>query len=767
VANEGAWNQGWSIGAGLAQEQRARKQALTDEARKSHLGELQQNIGTLQQKYSSLLGSKGEETPESLKAKYALSQALQQKDAILNPQQKPGVVGKIGQKIGEALHLAKKPEAQSTTMQPAEITTPTTEPGITLAATQEYKIPVASAPAEATKPVALPATQAGSAAALPKNRYANPEDQPPEVSFSFNKQFAKPGPYVTKLSPQQEQQFQAWAQQHPDLVKGELDTPMPDYDVRGRWLADQRGDPAAKLVKSAFDGKLHANDKWKTPYDATFSNESIYAKPNAPRWRGDKLVAANGTLLVDETPKSTKEQRAQALAQGAAKPIAGEQPRRITSATEPGLPATTLTPTEAVAPAIQFGRPTTVKGPALTPAQLRAQAQTNQRIQRETDLLTAAAPISPQQQAIQQAQAGTAGMMETIRGKLDTIKAFHPDATPEELQKLNDTYLDTVLGTVTKSKPLTGSKPYKGADGKYYQSMQNTLTNEITAEPMPADYTPPAARPLSPGAQYMQALVKRSEGQPLNPEEEAALKSYPEYVRQTSVIPGVARMVAGAQARPMVVVNPDNPQQTMIASAGQAERGKYATTASVGYQVNVAGHKALIPKGLGSNIAALATAEDHLKMANGLVDALGTGNVVALNRLSLMWSQATGDPAPTDFETVKTSLEGEMARAFTGVGATQGEIASVGSIINKANSPQALKSALNYARLTMEARRKNLWATAEQAGLTAPAGAGAPPPVRVGSKTYKQTATGPNGHKIGSNDGGNTWVDVQTGKAVR
>lgn len=575
------------------------REGKKEEQRTRQLQEFDASIGNLQQKYSSLLGPKGEETPESLKTKYALSQALQQKDAILNPQQKPGVVGKIGEKIGEALHLAKKPEAQSTTMQPAEITTPTTEPGITLAATPEYKIPVASAPAEA------------------------------------------------------------------------------------------------------------------------------------------------------------------------AKPIAGEQPRRITPATEPGLPATTLTPTEAVAPAIQFGRPTTVKGPALTPAQLRAQAQTNQRIQRETDLLTAAAPISPQQQAIQQAQAGTAGMMETIRGKLDAIKAFHPDATPEELQKLNDTYLDTVLGTVTKSKPLTGSKPYKGADGKYYQSMQNMLTQEITAQPMPADYTPPAARPLSPGAQYMQALVKRSEGQPLNPEEEAALKSYPEYVRQTSVIPGVARMVAGAQARPMVVVNPDNPQQTMIASAGQAERGKYATTASVGYQVNVAGHKALIPKGLGSNIAALATAEDHLKMANGLVDALGTGNVVALNRLSLMWSQATGDPAPTDFETVKTSLEGEMARAFTGVGATQGEIASVGSIINKANSPQALKSALNYARLTMEARRKNLWATAEQAGLTAPAGAGAPPPVRVGSKTYKQTATGPNGHKIGSNDGGNTWVDVQTGKAVR
>lgn len=34
-------------------------------------------------------------------------------------------------------------------------------------------------------------------------------------------------------------------------------------------------------------------------------------------------------------------------------------------------------------------------------------------------------------------------------------------------------------------------------------------------------------------------------------------------------------------------------------------------------------------------------------------------------------------------------------------------------------------------------------------------------------QSFKTTATGPNGHKIGSNDGGNTWFDVATGKAVQ
>jgi hypothetical protein len=33
-------------------------------------------------------------------------------------------------------------------------------------------------------------------------------------------------------------------------------------------------------------------------------------------------------------------------------------------------------------------------------------------------------------------------------------------------------------------------------------------------------------------------------------------------------------------------------------------------------------------------------------------------------------------------------------------------------------------------------------------------------------QTFRQTATGPNGHKIGSNDG-TTWVDIQTGKAIQ
>lgn len=120
--------------------------------------------------------------------------------------------------------------------------------------------------------------------------------------LSRNQAWAIPGSYTTALSPSQESDFQSWAKANPDLTKEELSSPTPDYDVRGRWLAEQQGDPDAKLVRSDFDGKLHANDKWKTPYHRTFSAESIYATKDAPTWQGNKLVDKNGNVVADETP---------------------------------------------------------------------------------------------------------------------------------------------------------------------------------------------------------------------------------------------------------------------------------------------------------------------------------------------------------------------------------------------------------------------------------------------------------------------------------
>ena len=145
----------------------------------------------------------------------------------------------------------------------------------------------------------------------PLNTYPNPEAEPHDVSYARNKGWAKLGPYTTTLPQQEETEFRAWAAKNPDAVRGEVGpapdfAPIPDadYDVRGHFHAAKSGDPAAKLSKNAWDGKMHGNDKFKTPYNGGFSNESMYATPDAPRWTKDgKLYTSDGKLVTDETPK--------------------------------------------------------------------------------------------------------------------------------------------------------------------------------------------------------------------------------------------------------------------------------------------------------------------------------------------------------------------------------------------------------------------------------------------------------------------------------
>lgn len=107
--------------------------------------------------------------------------------------------------------------------------------------------------------------------------------------------YAKPGPYVTQLSPSDETQFQSWVKNNNIPWQ---DSPTSDYDMRGFWKAQQSGDLTAKRAAN-----LHFPDTYKTPYHATFSNESKYATSQAPHWEGDQLIDNRGKVVADETPQ--------------------------------------------------------------------------------------------------------------------------------------------------------------------------------------------------------------------------------------------------------------------------------------------------------------------------------------------------------------------------------------------------------------------------------------------------------------------------------
>lgn len=133
-------------------------------------------------------------------------------------------------------------------------------------------------------------------------RRDNPEDMfTSQQNFDRNKAWAKPGPYSTTLRPSQEQQFQQWLKDN----KIDLSQHEPAYDMRGFWAAQQAGDPNAKSGINPNDKQIHYPDRWKTPYAATFSNESIYAQPSAPRWQHQggnywNYVTPEGHVIFDD-----------------------------------------------------------------------------------------------------------------------------------------------------------------------------------------------------------------------------------------------------------------------------------------------------------------------------------------------------------------------------------------------------------------------------------------------------------------------------------
>lgn len=110
-----------------------------------------------------------------------------------------------------------------------------------------------------------------------------PEEDDHSAYFDFNKQYAHSGPYETELSANEEKQYKKWlgevSKQYGRKIQED-----PSYDMRGlfkyhvqtgNWNPDASG---------------HFPDTFKTPYHPTFSRESMYAKPDAPFWRGDTLI---------------------------------------------------------------------------------------------------------------------------------------------------------------------------------------------------------------------------------------------------------------------------------------------------------------------------------------------------------------------------------------------------------------------------------------------------------------------------------------------
>lgn len=96
----------------------------------------------------------------------------------------------------------------------------------------------------------------------------------------------------------------------------------------------------------------------------------------------------------------------------------------------------------------------------------------------------------------------------------------------------------------------------------------------------------------------------------------------------------------------------------------------------------------------GKNIGALNTATVHLDALGEASKALDNGSFTPGNAAYNYVSKIFGSNAPTDFDSLKSAVAGEMATAMKG-NATDIEIRTIGETLNKASSPKQLAGVVN------------------------------------------------------------------------
>lgn len=108
------------------------------------------------------------------------------------------------------------------------------------------------------------------------------------------------------------------------------------------------------------------------------------------------------------------------------------------------------------------------------------------------------------------------------------------------------------------------------------------------------------------------------------------------------------------------------------------------------------------------NLTSINTSYLHLGQLSNLIDALGTGDAQLINRAKLEYQRQTGSPAPAEFGAVHQAVSAELARSLTGAAATVEETRNMNDMLSAAQSPQALRGAVNQIRALLGSKRDML-----------------------------------------------------------
>jgi hypothetical protein len=115
-------------------------------------------------------------------------------------------------------------------------------------------------------------------------------------------------------------------------------------------------------------------------------------------------------------------------------------------------------------------------------------------------------------------------------------------------------------------------------------------------------------------------------------------------------------------------------------------------------------------------VRSLNVAIGHLDTLNDAAKALKNGQIPLFNDIGNKFAKNTGQPAPTDFNALKSIVGSEVAKAVTGGASALGDREEIRAEINSANSPAQLAGVINKYQDLMAEQMKGAKRQYESAG---------------------------------------------------
>jgi hypothetical protein len=281
--------------------------------------------------------------------------------------------------------------------------------------------------------------------------------------------------------------------------------------------------------------------------------------------------------------------------------------------------------------------------------------------------------------------------------------------------------------------PAAANKPKyadlkQAADGKWWG-----LNNETQKmEPIPGqDEFKAVQKPQNRDDRYIAIQAKKNSRTPLTKDEQDYESAYDLWVQKTKVDPGVKKAAAFGANRYIPVLDPSDPEAVTFMRAYDAARSGARSPQSIAFQIDKAITKYFTAGPAGTTINYFNTAMNHLNLLLETANALHNGDVQLFNKYGNMYQDATGDPAPNNFNTVRSAVSGELSKTFKGTGATDQEVALIVSTINNAQSPKELAGAIDYYLRLMGGKMDALrgqYAAGKQGSPNFPSNGTTPPP---------------------------------------